>query len=109
MVAVVQSALNTVVVGAICCLSVSLYTFQRLRGANGKTKEQIATEKNDQRPKVVVITGCDTGFGHLVAQAWSRSNQDNNNRIVVALTLTESSAREFNTCHGEEKQKNKLR
>lgn len=50
------------------------------------------------KTKIVVITGCDHGFGHLLSKQLSDKSSINNT-IVVALCLTSEAAKELTNYH----------
>lgn len=54
-------------------------------------KEKRTATDADERPKLVVISGCDRGFGRFLAEALLRET----NYVVLALTLTQEHADEL--------------
>lgn len=47
---------------------------------------------DEQRPKVIVISGCGRGFGRLMVE-WAKKNDE---LIIIALTLTKEATKFFN-------------
>ena len=85
MVSFFDEALNTAIFSSICSVSLSYYILA------GRKKRKALPFDIDERPKVVIISGCDSGFGRVMAESWA----ENQNLIVVALTLTSESVKKF--------------
>ena len=84
-----QSSAHTLGFCLVTGTALTLYALGKTVGIGlkerKKTKEELSIQKNDERPKVVVISGCDTGFGQLMAQAWTT-----NKKIIVRCVLTKN-------------------
>lgn len=67
-------------------------------GGSSKPKQKFLKGNADeegvkaQRPKVVVISGCDRGFGRMMVEEWAKKNDK---LIIVALTLTKTASEQF--------------
>jgi NAD(P)-dependent dehydrogenase (short-subunit alcohol dehydrogenase family) len=84
---IATSILNLVVVTIICVVAVNFFLYKKLASVISKR----TTKAADSRKKLVVVTGCDTGFGRLLAESLVSSTD----LLVLALTLTQASADEF--------------
>lgn len=73
----------------ICVASVHFHVYKRMQSL---WKPRTVPTEHDACPKVVVLTGCDRGFGRLLAEKLLASSD----YIVVALTLTAEAAKELN-------------
>lgn len=87
---VLATAANLTLFVTICVLAHCLH----LKAALSPNQKKKKREKDDTRPKLVVITGCDRGIGRLLAENLQKS--DEHDYLVLALTLTQQAADELN-------------
>lgn len=90
------TATHFVFLGTICSISFHYYAYKQWQLWWEKPKRKaLASGPHDAaasgRKKVIVITGCDRGFGRMLAE----SLKETNNFLVVALTLTAEAAAEL--------------
>ena len=88
-----KSFLSTAMHFVVFCLI--SWTMLLYHGYKRLTQKQQSRKSNDDQRKMIVITGCDRGFGRLLAQELL-SNEQHFDLVVVALTLTKSAADELN-------------
>jgi len=102
---VMGKAVNLALYGMICGFASGYYFTKRIVSSFSKSEDaprDISGQPISLKKKVVVITGCDTGFGRLLSQQLScgaeSSNTNTNtnmNMYVVALCLTSEAAQEL--------------
>ena len=95
-VGIVSYTINLVLFGTICVAATVYHGSKKLTNS-----KQQCHSSADKRRKLVVISGCDRGFGRLLAEALNTSGND---YLILALTLTEASALEL-LSKGDEKGK----
>lgn len=96
-----SSAVNAAVYSTICVVVYQIYHYQRVvkrsplcwsaSPSNKKKKNKAVSKKT----KLIVVTGCDRGFGRMLAEALT--NTKDGNYLVLALTRTETSAQELSS------------
>jgi NAD(P)-dependent dehydrogenase (short-subunit alcohol dehydrogenase family)/catechol 2,3-dioxygenase-like lactoylglutathione lyase family enzyme len=86
------SLVDLAIFSTICFGSLIFYGIKQL--STTSKQQSVELRIKDDRTKVIVISGCDRGLGHLMASEFSKVE----GYLVVALTLTEQSAKDaFNS------------
>ncbi|CAB9497302.1 Short-chain dehydrogenase/reductase family 9C member 7 [Seminavis robusta] len=79
------SLLDFCLFSTICVGTLAYYQYKQF------TEKKPEKLPQDDRIKVVVVTGCDRGLGQFMAGAWSKQN----GYLVVACTLSDKGSRSF--------------
>ena len=98
---VLGKALNLSIYGLICAVASSYHYSKKLISSSfSKNTNEVPKDLSGKpivKKKVVVITGCDTGFGRLLSEQLSSEStgSSDNNIFVVALCLTSEAAQQL--------------
>ena len=88
---------NNLVCGAVLAACAAYHAAKMLKGGAPARTAPVDPEV-DAKKKLVVISGCDRGFGYLLAQKLIQ----NTDYLVLALTLTEKGARALEAANAVE-------
>lgn len=116
---IITSVLNAAVYSTICVVAYQMYNYQRVKktvpySSSGSSSSPAPSRKKKNlkqvfpsKKKLIVVTGCDRGFGRMLAEVMTSPPGDLTSKkkkipfqdsyIVLALTLTEDGAKDLLT------------
>ena len=87
-----RALLNFVVFTIICSVAMNFHLYQKIMSLfRSKKKQDKDGKSSTSKNKLVVISGCDRGFGRLLAEALKGKQS----YFVLALTLTDAAAKDL--------------
>lgn len=97
------SALHFGIFCTVCTVAWQIHTARQVQSLF-TVKEKKKIRGTDKKKKIVVISGCDRGFGRLLAEALVTASRHydadaDDGFLVVALTLTDKAAQELSRQH----------
>jgi len=97
---VLGKVLTLGVYGSICFAASSYHYAKRIASSFSRKTEEpkdISHQPISNKTKVIVITGCDRGFGRLLSQQLSSDSNagEDKNTVVVSLCLTSEAAQDL--------------